>query len=319
MINLDITLNSDISVDLKQQKISLPSLAVTVQDLMLNGNINVSKLFSDTPNVAGNLSINPFNLRQLANRLAIKLPIMADDNTLELVQLSTQFTGSTKHFNAKKFNLTLDQSKLSGQFSIPDFSDPAYNFKLILDEIDADRYLPPVSKNKNIAAPPAATVTAEASPLPLETLRQINANGTIDITKLKISGMTSEKIHLEIHAGKGVIKLNPVSAHLYQGVYQGNVNLDARSKTLKLAINEKLKGVQVGLLLKDLTGDDKLSGKADIHLKLTGKGATVDQIITTLSGLGQFSFKDGAIKGINVASSIRKSKSGSERTNSSTI
>ena len=95
---------------------------------------------------------------------------------------------------------------------------------------------------------------------------------------------------------------------MYEGQYQGNVGLDARGKTLKLSLNESLKGVKVGPLLKDLTGDDKLSGMANATAKLTGNGATVSQIKQTLSGNGNFSFSDGAVKGINIAESIRKAK-----------
>ena len=304
----DVEISTDISTDMKQQTASLSKLIISIQDLLINGDIQASNLLSDNPNFAGNINVDAFNLRQLANNLAIELPVMADDSTLNLVQLSTEFTGSTKNFNAKQLAVTLDQSKLKGQFAINNFASPAYNFKLSLDEVNADRYLPPVSEEQKTAAPPAASAAAGASQLPLESLRQINAKGTLDIGKLKISGMHSEKIHLEINADKGLIKLSPMSANLYQGQYKGNVNLDARGKTLKLAINENLTGVQAGPLLKDLSGDDKLSGTANAKVKLTGNGASIEQIKQTLNGNGSFSFKDGAVKGVNIAESIRKAK-----------
>lgn len=304
----DINISTDVSADMKKQTASLSNLVLAVSDLLINGEINASKIMSDTPNFAGKLNIDPFNLRQLAKKLAIELPVMADDSTLELVKLTTTFTGSTNSFDAKQLALTLDQSNLSGQFALTDFSNPAYRFKLALDEIDADRYLPPVSEEQKTAAPPASAAAAGATQLPLDALRKINAKGTIDVGKLKISGMHSEKIHLEINADKGLIKLNPMSANLYQGQYKGNVNLDARGKVLKLAIDENLSSVQAGPLLKDLSGDDTLSGVANAQVKLTGSGASVEGIKQTLNGQGQFSFKDGALKGVNIAESIRKAK-----------
>ncbi|MDC9725186.1 MAG: AsmA family protein [Gammaproteobacteria bacterium] len=302
----DLKVTTDISADLQQETLTLSNLLVTVHDLLINSNINVSKLLSDNPNVAGNIEVQPFNLRQLANRLAIDLPPMADGSTLELVQVNTDFSASSKHFNAKQFDVTLDQSKLSGQFAVNNFAKPALSFKLVLDGIDADRYLPPASKEQ--VAPPASAAAAGATTLPLETLRQVNAKGTIDIGKLKISGTHSEKIHVEINADKGLIKLNPMSANLYEGQYKGNVNLDARGKALKLSIDENLKGVQAGPLLKDLSGDDKISGQVNANVKLSGNGATIEQIKQTLSGNGKFSFTDGALKGVNIAESIRKAK-----------
>lgn len=305
----DFNLTADITADMQQQTLSLANLIISAQDLLVHGDIKASKLLSDNPNYAGTIDIKPFNLRQLANKLAIELPAMADDTTLKLVQISTELEGSTKHINAKKLNIKLDQSNLSGSIAVDNFAKPATSFKLALDEIDADRYLPPVSKDKKQASPPATGAAAGASQLPLETLRNINVKGVLDIGKLKMSGTHSEKIHLEIDAANGLIKLSPMSANLYQGQYQGNVNLDARGKTLKIAIDENLKGVQAAPLLKDLTGDDKISGTANATAQLTGNGATVDQIKQTLSGSGNFSFTDGAVKGVNIAESIRKAKS----------
>lgn len=301
-----LNLTTDVSADMKQQTMTLSALAIEVYDLLINADIKVSKLMSDNPSFAGNVIIKPFNLRQLAKRLDIKLPLMADDSTLELIEISTEFDGSTKHINTKQLNVTLDQSKLSGRLAINNFTKPAFDFKLTLDEIDADRYMPPVSKTEQaITTTPAST---DADQLPLEALRQINAKGILDIGTLKISGTHSEKIHLEINAAKGLVKLSPMSANMYDGLYQGNIKLDARGKALKLGIDETLKGVQVGPLLKDLTDDDTLSGIANAKVKLSGNGATVAQIKQTLSGNGNFSFTDGALKGINVAESIRKAK-----------
>lgn len=306
-----LNLSADVSADMKQQTMTLSALVIDAYDVLINGDIKTSNLLSDNPNFTGSLIVKPFNLRQLANNMNVELPVMADDETLKLVQINTEFEGSTKHINAKQLNVTLDQSKLSGNFAINNFIKPAFNFKLTLDEIDADRYLPPVSKTeKATAASPTASTEASSATdeLPLDALRQINAKGTLDIGKLKISGTHSDKIHLEINATNGLINLSPMSANLYDGQYQGNVGLDARGKTLKLSINEHLNGVKAGPLLKDLTGDDKLSGIVNAQAKLSGNGATVKQIKQTLSGTGNFSFTNGAVKGVNIAESIRKAK-----------
>jgi AsmA protein len=304
-----LNISADISADMKQQTMTLSALVIDVYDVLISGDIKTSKVLSDNPNFVGNIIVKPFNLRQLANNLNVELPVMADDSTLKRVQLTTEFEGSTQHINAKQLNMTLDQSKLSGRLAINNFAKPAFDFKLNLDEIDADRYLPPASKTvAPKAAAPAPARTSSNAELPLEALRQINAKGTLDIGKLTISGTHSEQIHVEINAANGLINLSPMSANMYQGQYQGNVGLDARGKTLKLSLNESLKGVKAGPLLKDLTGDDKLSGVANAQAKLTGNGATVQQIKQTLSGNGNFSFTDGAVKGINIAESIRKAK-----------
>jgi AsmA protein len=309
-----LNLTTDINADMQQQTMMLSALAVRVHDLLISGDIKVSKLLSDNPDFNGHIGIKPFNLRELAHRLAIELPAMADDSTLEFVQLETDFSGSSKQLRIQQLDLTLDKSKLRGHISIDDFINPAIDFRLALNEMDIDGYLPPESEAETptasppTASPPTATAAAVTSQFPLDTFRQINAKGVLNIGQLTIKGTHSEKIHLEMHAANGLIKLHPLSANLYHGQFQGNISLDARGKALKLAIHKNLKNVQVGPLLKDLTGDDMLSGTANAKIELRGTGSTVGQMKQTLAGSGRFSFTDGAVKGINIADSIRRAE-----------
>jgi len=306
-----LELTSKVTADLKQQTVTLSALALQLQELMLEADIKASNILGDNLGFAGSVNIKPFSLRKLAKDMNIELPEMADSSTLENIALKSELEGSANHINAKQLDLTLDQSKLTGQLAINNFSKPAFNFKLKLDQIDADRYLPPVEetapKPKAEASPATATAGA-AEALPLDALRQINAKGSIDIGKMKATGLTSENIHVTINAADGLVKLTPMRADLYQGQYNGNVSLDARGDKLKLAIDESVKGVQAEPLLKDMAGEAKITGTANANAKLTGTGATVEEIKQTLSGNGGFSFTDGALKGINIAESIRKAK-----------
>jgi AsmA protein len=305
---IDLAISGDVNADLAKQTVDFSALLIQIQDLAIESTINVSQVL-DTPSFTGNISIKPFNLRQLAKQLAIELPTMADDSTLELVQLSSQLEGSDSHINLNDLQLKLDQSTLTGQLAVKNFDKPAISFKLALNEIDADRYMPPVTEDAETNSAPTATAgAAAASQLPLETLRALNLNGSLDIGQLKMSGTHSDNIHINIAANKGVIKLKPMSANLYQGQYKGNVNLDARGNNLKLSLDESVSNVQAGPLLKDLSGDDKISGVVSGKVKLSGQGKTSDQIKETLSGNGNFSFTDGALKGLNIADSIRKAK-----------
>lgn len=309
----DLKLTSNINANLEQQTVTLSALMLELEDLILAADIKANNILGDKPGFAGNVHIQPFNLRKLAGDMNVELPEMADKSTLENIELKTELEGSATHINAKQLNVTLDQSKLTGQLAINNFSNPAFNFNLKLDQIDADRYLPPIQKGKKEpkpAATPAKDTSGGAGELPLEALRQINAKGSIDIGKMKATGLTSENIHVTINAADGLVKLTPMSADLYQGSYNGNVTLDARGDKLKLALDERIKNVQAGPLLKDMSAEDEavVTGTANANAKLTGTGATIDQIKQTLTGSGGFSFTDGALKGINIAEAIRKAK-----------
>lgn len=306
---ITVSLKGDVAADLNQQTADLSQLLIQIQDLAIESDIQAKQILSEQPQFTGQLAIKAFNLRQLANQLGIELPLMSDSSTLELVQFNSQLSGSSDHISLENLALTLDESKITGQFSVNQFAKPALKFKLALDAIDADRYMAPAeeSPSKPVATPASASAAA-ASELPMDTLRDLNMAGSFDIGKLKISGTQSENIHITLNAKDGAIKLHPLSANLYQGEYKGNVKLDARGKNLKLSIDEALKDIQAGPLLKDLSGDDTISGLVNANIKLSGQGKTVEQIKQTLSGNGDFAFTDGSLKGINIGESIRKAK-----------
>lgn len=297
------TLRSDVTVDLTNQTLNLPNFTLNAEELDLAGKVAGNNILSDNANFRGMLKLVPVNPRELAAKFGISLPPMADATTLKAAMLAVQFDASANHFNASKLNLTLDQTKISGQVGITNFSSPAYTFKLAVDVIDLDRYLPPATD-----ATATSAATTPASELPLATLRALKAKGTLDIGKLRMSGITSQKVHVTIGAADGLVSLSPMRAQLYQGSYQGNVKLDARGNALTISVNEKLSGVQAEPLLKDLSDSDRISGSVNVAVKLTGTGLTTDQIKQSLAGNGSFSFTDGALKGINIAHAIRKAK-----------
>jgi len=76
----------------------------------------------------------------------------------------------------------------------------------------------------------------------------------------------------------------------------------------QLAIRQKLSGVSIGPLLRDALKQDLLDGRGDVALDVTATGNTVSAIKKSLNGSAALNLKDGAIKGINLAQSLRNAK-----------
>jgi len=116
------SLNGELAADLNQQTADLSQLLIQIQDLVLETDINAKDILSEQPEFSGQLAVKAFNLRQLAQQLAIELPVMADSSTLELVELNSALSGSNDHISFNNLALTLDQSKLPGQFAVKQFA-----------------------------------------------------------------------------------------------------------------------------------------------------------------------------------------------------
>jgi AsmA protein len=74
-------------------------------------------------------------------------------------------------------------------------------------------------------------------------------------------------------------------------------------------VDQKVSRILSGPLLLDLTGKDTLLGSGDLDMQLTSRGNTIKQLKRGLNGQLNFDFRDGAVKGFNLAKMIRDTKS----------
>lgn len=307
--------SADIDLDLQQQTITLSPLELKGYGLVLSGEFNAQQILSDALAFNSDLRIAEFNPRSVMQTLAMELPETADTAALSRVQLSFAVDGTLDQYKLQRLELILDESRIGGELQLVmlDAPLPAVKYALSIDQIDLDRYLPPSAEASDaavVAAPIAtpASAGAAAATLPLETLRALDLNGTLEIGKLKLSGLQLSEIKTTVAARAGVIRLQPLSATLYQGQYQGDLTLDVRADQPKISLNESLQQIHVGPLLKDYMGEEKIRGVGSVTAKLTANGATSDAISSSLNGTAAIAFVDGAIKDLNLVQMVREAE-----------
>lgn len=303
---VDVVLAATASADLDKEAVSIPEFGVQGLGLNVQGKLSASGILG-APKYSGNIKVAPFDLRELLQQTGQKLPDMADPRALTQVALDSQIAGTADSVSLSGLTLRLDDTTAKGSVSIAQFADPAVEFMLNLDELNADRYLPPQAKGEaKPAATPEAAAAAAATRLPIETLRALKLKGDLTVAKLTIANAKLSNVRLSINARDGQIALNPVAAHLYEGSYQGDVRLDATGEQPVLSTDSALRGVAIEPLLKDLAGDAKLSGTGDVTARLSARGADPDALKRTLSGTAEFALRNGSYKGINLGHILRQ-------------
>ena len=150
-----------------------------------------------------------------------------------------------------------------------------------------------------------ATPGAAALGIPVEPLRGLNLDGTMTVGQLTVMKLQMQKVVVTTAAKAGVLRVHPFTAKLYQGDYAGDIRLDVRGKKPKYSADESINNVQVGPLLKDMFGEEYLTGKVNLNAALTSAGDTVPQIKKQLDGAIKFAFDDGYVNGIDVIRDIR--------------
>jgi AsmA protein len=312
-------LTTDISLGLEAQTLLLPNIELETLGLHITGSVTGTDISSDEPRFNGTLAIAEFDPRKVLQALGEEALVTADDSALGKADAQLAWDASLQHFAATALTAHLDETTFNGDLKVKSFDAPAITFTLAVDQIDVDRYLPPASSSdgdasaekkqaKTAGARGAGKASAKSEELPLESLRQLDLNGTMTIGQLKAFNLRSRDVEIQIKADDGVLKISPLKAQLYEGAATVDLQLDVRKDTPRISVKESLTGVQAGPLLKDLTGDDPILGTATVKADLNGMGNNVDEILKTLQGTAKFSFKEGAINGVNIAAVIREAQ-----------
>ena len=300
-------LGFDTRVDLGAQTLDVSKLALAALGLTVEGGLNGKQILGDAAAFSGELRIKEFVPRDLIAALGQPAPEASDPTVLGRADGQLQLAATKDSLSVPKLQFRLDDSTLNGDLKVSNFAKPAIRFALHLDDIDADRYLPPQS-GQPVPVPPTGAAAAGAQMIPVDALRGLNVAGKLTIDRLKAAQLRSTDIVVQLLAKDGLVRVHPASARMYQGQYQGDLSLDVRGKQPKISMNEKLSGVQVGPLLQDMLGEARLSGATQASAQLTAVGQTPDEFKKTLNGNLAFAFTDGAVQGINLASLIRKAQ-----------
>ncbi|MFY8041981.1 MAG: AsmA family protein, partial [Rhodoferax sp.] len=218
------------------------------------------------------------------------------------LQGALKFNGKAKTV-ALDLRTQLDDSKIALSVKESKLSPLVLGFDLDVDKLNVDKYLPP--KPATNAPAKDATVSKEV-PIDLSALKGHTVNGTIRVGALQVSNLKLEKINARLALAGGKLDVAPLSLNLYEGSTSGSLSVNANGNTI--AIKQALVGVSVNPLMKDLLAKDMLDGRGNVLLDITTRGETVAAMKNALGGNASLALKDGAIKGINLAQSLRDLK-----------
>lgn len=197
------------------------------------------------------------------------------------------------------FSAKVDDSNVKANLGITRFEKPIFSFNVDIDKLDADRY---VTKSEA-----KSSGGGEDTPLDLSALKNLNASGEAKLGWLKLANVKTSNVHIGLKANDGLVQLAPFSANLYDGSMAGSLNVDARA-TPAIAFKQDMKGINIGPLLVDAIDNDMLEGKGTLAVDVKTQGATVLALKKALGGNASINLADGAVKGVDIAGTIRDIK-----------
>ena len=293
---------SGVEIHTAEQVVNLQPLHLTAFGIDISAQIKPLSYANDIEPSA-TIQIEAFSPRSLMQVFGVDAPQTADPAALSSVSIDAEAQFTEASVDLTELRISLDDTTLAGTLSVPRSSNGSYQFDLVVDAIDLDRYMEP-------GAAPASTANAESAPveIPVDLIRSLHARGKLRITTATSVGLVFENVELGLNATAGRMRMYPVTADFYGGSYDGDIKIDVATSTPVVSFNEKIENVNVAGLTKAMFDADNITGTMNGAFNLTGRGDDTARMQRSLSGKMSFELKDGTFEGTDVWYELRRAR-----------
>lgn len=286
--------------NLGDQSLVLDGLELEILGLTVRGNLDGRDLL-DGLALEGDIEIDDFDPRFVMNVFDTAIET-ADPGVLKRASASAEFYFNEAAMGMREMALRLDDSELTGSAGM---RGDRFEFDLVVDTINIDRYLPPPAEGEEEL--PADTGSVDEIDLPLDPLRNFNANGNLALNSTQFLGMTFTEANFALTAGNGRMTLTP-TGRLYGGTLDGEITVAVQGDSGRLSLDAALAGVDMAGIGRDYLKIDSLAGTGSVNLALAATGAKVGEIKRGLDGTAAVAINDGAWLGIDIWQEIMEGR-----------
>lgn len=256
----------------------------------------------------GKLSVTGDSVKQLLSWQNI--PLDAKDEAFNQFSLNTNIHFVSNKLSLNELQVKLDALAFNGSSTISLTTPLKVISNIDLGILDLNPYLP----EKTTEESPSNNSTSQAvvwddTALDLSALGALNADISIQSSQLLLGEIKlgNNEIDIVLHNSIATVKLNSFQG--YEGSGSGSFKVSANKKPYLITSKFELSNINAAPLLTDAIGFDKLMGKGQLAWELTTQGISQRDFIAKLDGNIDFSFIDGAIKGVNLAAIAKSATS----------
>ena len=141
-------------------------------------------------------------------------------------------------------------------------------------------------------------------------LRSVTAKLKLSAGQITYNGIKVAQANLQATVAGGKLAASLPNFKLYEGAGTLNLTVDASGKIPAQRLRLSLVNFNAYPFLKDAAGFESIEGTGAIALDLATSGASQRIMVERLSGSAKLDFSDGAIRGINIAKSLRSLSTG---------
>jgi AsmA protein len=176
----------EVTVRLAPLNVATPKLSIRIADAQIDGDLAFEALTDDGLTTHGSSTLRVPSVRKWAHDLALDNTLPHDPTTLGPLELTTHWSYTAGALAAKPLAFKLDGVTFDGWVERSPPPKSAWTFELHGDHIDLGRYVKVDSKRK------------KPFELPVETLRAVNANGSLVFDRAEIADTHLTDVRLKL-------------------------------------------------------------------------------------------------------------------------
>lgn len=317
-----VSIASTATVDLANGNARFADLSIKLNPLQLSGELAIDD-FNDAMAWRGQLQSNTFTLNDfITNYLSSPedegLSVPGDYNAdNDQFSMQVEFNGNDQRINVPRLVLNLDDMSVNADasYTIGVDSAPAnLRYNLTANALDLNRYTSaqvqqndaePTPSEQEIEAAnaavedrdemPSVTVAQSDIELPIDTIKNMNVQGSQQIESLAVAGLTFTNIDVALTVQNGRLNLDVQPVGFYGGQITSNTNFDTNQSPPSLTTINSVQNVDLPQLAQSLPAASFAEGRLNLESVQTLRGNTVNQMLDTINGTTSFSIADNAI------------------------
>lgn len=133
-------------------------------------------------------------------------------------------------------------------------------------------------------------------PLSLGGLTAVDAAFRFDAAALTGRRGTLRNVAVIASLKKGLLDVSQLKAELYDGVFEGTVQIDGRTESAGMVANASLQKIDLGPVLEETTAAGTIEGRINFTLDAKGEGRSVREIMAGLDGKVALAMGKGRIR-----------------------
>ena len=170
------------------------------------------------------------------------------------------------------------------------------------EALDLNAVLPAAPASAGATTTPGSAETA----IDLSALRSVNGSFALRAASVALRQYRVADLLLDATLETGVLRVSALRAKVWGGSVDATAIADARAS--RVALKATANGVNINALLKDVAEKDLLEGTGRVTADLDTAGRGLTEMKSRLKGNAAVQLRDGAVKGFNLAKSLRQAK-----------